>query len=625
MSLFEPPSPIKPPGPTVDQAATIKPGRGSVAGPLLLATLGYVVIVVLICSGVVVDLNHRILFFFVDNLDMVQCIWHCWYTDWALAHHLPLFNSPLINYPYGSVIMTQVGNNYDQLLSVPFQRLFGFPAYYNLMVMLQMLLNALAGFLLVRHLARDNYCAFFGGAVFAFNPYYFHEITVARHPPTHMYWVPLFLLFFLKSQEEKNWYNPVLAGLLLALTCWSYWFYGYFLVIIMLILLAGDVLMLRNLPRKEGWKSIRGALLRILVMVAAFSLAVAPFASFFLGRAFHNTLAGSVALRPLGWAALPQLSDSLTPQSLLGVAPLLLLLALVPWIFMPRKTPWAWICALVAFGILSLGPVLRSANEIPGAGSGGIALPFQWLAAVIPFYNRLSWPSRHLCVYFLCLAVLGGLALAGMRRSPSGGIRALALILLVGGIAAASWIWPGSGYPAVSLPLRTTPLGYIPPFYLAQAAQSGNHALIELPLEVDLSAMYYQIYHHRPIYQGFRRESRDNTLSHDLATNSFLRYLDAISRGQEVKPFFSSLQKDELFRLGFRYLIVRKESFARLSPTPGGVSPPGSNGEARYQRLIVLLETVLGKPFHQDQAMTVFALTPEALATPTKEPPTGNH
>lgn len=672
--------------------------------PIFLACLGYLGIVLFICSGLLADLHHRIVYFFLENMDMVQNIWHCWYTNWAFSHHLSLTRCPLINYPYGALILEEVGNNYDQVLSVPFQRLLGFPAYYNVMVILQMFFNALAGYVFIRRLCRDDWCAFFGGAAFAFNPYYLHELTVARHPPTHMYWIPLFLLFLWKTREERSWMNPLAAGVILALACWSYWFYGYFLIILTVMFLAAAAW--RYLRpgaggRVEAARRLKSFWGRILLMGGVFLAAVAPYAGFFVSQAARGQLSNAVMVRSLQQFSDKQLNDALDPASLVQAWPVLLAIALAIWLFRRRGMPWFWVSSAALFGLLSLGPVLKWGRAPLLVGGSCLGLPFQWLAAVIPYYNRLEWPSRHLAIYGLSLAVLGALALAAMRESPLRKGRGAALALGVGvslGVVLLAWLggpvsfphprvawelklgagtaillifwawmwgrlrlpgpypvyrwlagvilvagilgtpcglaWSSGGYPLTQLPLRTSRVLEVSPFYLKLAADSAPGALMELPL-TGFSALYFQIYHHQPIAEGMRSENLDPAISGKLSENTFLQYLGALGQGLPAGEF-SLRDRDEMTRLGFRFLVIRRASFpgempaqveggeeARGSQVRVPIQPVGGNvhllnrggvGKVSYPGLVDKLRPVLGPPVYQDRQLTVFGFRPATRA-----------
>jgi hypothetical protein len=115
------------------------------------------------------------------------------------------------------------------------------------------------------------------------------------------------------------------------------------------------------------------------------------------------------------------------------------------------------------------------------------------LLMYLPGFNSLRVPARFWMTVTLCLAVIGAMVFARLTERL-GRIRLAAAAVVVLGVLADTWL--------KAMPLAETPK----PFQVLSCATDASGPLVEFPLGPiyhDVAAMYRQLWHHRPLINGY--------------------------------------------------------------------------------------------------------------------------
>lgn len=599
-------------------------GLGAFAAYLVLALIFTWPLVLYLKSRVLGLLGHE---------DLSQILWVYWWWKKDLVvglaaltggpggifSRLSVFLLHLFSYP----LRVHMGNIADFPLSLVMESGLGFPAYFNLKALLVLAVNALSGYLLVRKLTGSAPAAFAAGAVIEFNPIIIYNLCLGRMEEAVACWIPLYLIFLLRTLEGKGVLNGVLAGFCLGLAAAFYWYYAIFLLLFTPLIVISRASSLRGPGAGRVWAGLGVAALACWVLVFPFFM---PYlagmksgnlppellfhgsfptpAQLAQGQAIYNVptiLSQSCSLDSL-WVY--------SPAGGMAPSPFLLIIALGAAIVLFRQT-WPWLAGLLGFYVLSWGPHLKyMGHEVLSGGQPVTLPPYLWLYRHLPFFARLSWPDRILQMVFLCIAVLAGFALArafqvlgkgaGRRWWASGVIVALlAYELAARGV----------------LPIPSTPL-VLPP----AGPWSEKGGVVELPVldffapgvgefsenQAQVVNFYQSIHGQKVLGLRFQAIGFPGSEDGDIFTlpqwrrNTFLQFLTLVSRpGAPAAEFISKLKPEDLEALrgrGYRYLIIHERGFQDLplgSPRPFRTRREAARG---YDQAMIMLGRVIGTP-----------------------------
>jgi len=161
--------------------------------------------------------------------DNRQFYWFLWYGSRALFDaDLPFMHSFITYYPEGGNLYLANYFYYGVFLTVLLKAFLTTPAIFNLLVLHGYVFAGMGAFFLIRYITKNFAVSLVGGFIYAFNPLHFahslHHVTIAS-----IQFIPLFVLFYLKTIREGRIRNVLLtAGFLLlcALCDWNYLVYG---------------------------------------------------------------------------------------------------------------------------------------------------------------------------------------------------------------------------------------------------------------------------------------------------------------------------------------------------------------------------------------------------------------
>ena len=197
-----------------------------------------------------------------DNLEYVWKMW--WFKHALLERRISPFFNPDVFYPVGYPVALSETTVANTVLGLPITALWGEVVAYNTMMVFSFVLSGYGLYLLLRGLGCGVYGALVGGAIFAFCPYRMAHLGAGHLPLMGTGWIPLLFLALEKLIRRPSWHLGVCAGICLALTALSSWYYA-----IMVGLFAGLCVLLRARPWAELlWRKTLGLNLGLALICA---------------------------------------------------------------------------------------------------------------------------------------------------------------------------------------------------------------------------------------------------------------------------------------------------------------------------------------------------------------------
>jgi hypothetical protein len=458
------------------------------------------------------------------NGDSWVYLWNLWWVKRALInlHVSPYFTRDL-HFPYGASLYFHTLNLLPDILALPIATMAGPAAAYNVIALTAFVLSGygmyrLALYVLVRLDPAEEkagaaipLAAFTAGVVFAFSSYRFVHL-LGHLDLLSTEWLPFYVLFLLKTRNERGWINPVVCALFLTATLLTDAYYFLFLLIFTAFLVAHTFW--RRTPALGA--AALAPIVRIGAALATFAIIASPvlIPMLVLGRSagrtanpaydvdrFSADLLAFVVPSPLH----PLWGDLVAPvyQNIsrnnsgvegvvfLGVVPILLALAGI------RRYPamrTSWLIAAGAFAAMAAGPTLhiagRAVSIVPS-----FLMPYGLLAR-LPYGDIPRVPARFAVMTTLCLSILAAAgALAVFKRHDSRRAITATFVLAV--------LIPAE-HAILPLPVADASA---PAFYERLRDEPARGGVLEVPIPDDPAAfpqrMLYQTVHEKPVYGGY--------------------------------------------------------------------------------------------------------------------------
>lgn len=579
--------------------------------------------------------------------DTYMHLWVFWRTKNALlGRDCGYFTSHMLTYPATVREPMAVYDPLLPLLSVPLQLILpSLFSAYNLLTTLGLIFTGVSGYLLIRWLTKSRAGGILGGMIMVMNPFLYRQL--AGGFIEYAWWgvMPLAIWLYLKYISRPDpWTIAIYLLSLIFAFLLAIYSASYLVIIILLITLyqiqaalrlPGKKILLRifkihtltlicilpllifwicnlsrahykSLPWKEDF-SIPEEVSRTFSNLHSSQppvldlISTPPAASKRFTRSFalkFRVLYSSLDLHDL-LSFIPDLSSPVREANLFqpGSAEKvygrewLLVLLLAAGAFLnkqDRRKNLKWLGLGLLFLILAMGPF----PIWKGRFFTSVGLPYRWLYKWVPGFSRLLVPARAFLVTILALSLLAGRGLVVLtRKLTPRSLRAKPFFIPAGSavLIFLTFISLGNIHPAL-------PRGEIeaPVIYERIAEENGEFALLELPLEGNLTfRTYCQTIHGKPIFQGavpdfMLRRPRPP----DIFKNHLVRFLIRFEPGArpqvDLKPDILSLS-----RLGFRYLILHGAEYKTEQAFPGGRA---------------LLESYLGPPVFEDREVVAWRL-----------------
>ncbi len=489
-----------------------------------------------------------------------------------------------------------------------------FPTDYNLLLLLAIVTNGLALALAIRVLIKDTRAALIGGLVLVVAPYILTDLLAGRIPQGFLWTLPLFMLFYQAWILKGGRKNLILSSFFLALSSFSYLFYGLFMGLAMGI----HVLVSLLFQRQQRITVLK----RFLMVVVISGVLVLPVIYPFLHEAgTRESVQGVNTGRLIPFHLPPDLETpdiEIVPAPAVlgenifhpvGVFSLLLTVPLLIYIRRTRKDPEERIerrmgLTFLGFALFFLALVPGPYLTVPGS-QARLPTLFSLLYVLTPGFNRITTTARFLPVALVFLGLAVGYAVKILlKRLPGEKSRWIftgAIILALLSLTRFSVTMILKDPPAVPPSIRS----------LAGAAPGG---VIDMPIlseRAGAEAMWFQTVHMNPILtdNNMRYEStRPAEFNRMVKTNPFVRTLDLLSGPDLIAPETVSLRGLEFFRKhNFKYIVVHKNALAGDEEEYRSKTPHGRR--RRHSKISANLETLLGKTLYSDPVVDVFDLS----------------
>lgn len=574
-----------------------------------------------------------------DSFDGWQNYWNLWWVKLALVERFqnPL-TTDLLYAPTGVGLYFHTLNPFNGLVTLPIQLNGGLIPAYNSVVLLSWVLAGYGVFLLTSWVlayalpgpldprGRDA-AAFLAGVIFTFAP--LHMAHLLGHMQVmSLEWIPFYALYLLRSvraaaQGRAWWRDALWAGLFLSLVGLCDWYFVLYLFFFTALTLAWVVVRGWWQRRHDGvgaaarWTArvvaapVVAAVLFLVLLspmlvpmvreATRFDFMVRPSTDLYILSAsvmdflVPNRLHTLVRPESFTW-----IGNQIAPVSertiSIGYAALILAL-LGAW-----RGGWRtglWVGTALFFFFMALGPRVHLGNigwdQIPPETASLRSWTlFGVLNEVVPFMRISRSVSRYALMVQLAVAVLAGVgayaALVWLRtrrtwRWVLG--TALALVVLF-----EFWVAP---FP-ISPPDT-------PAFYTTLAAQPGDGAVLNLPMNYDRPGyLLYQTEHGRPLTVAYISRDDPRTLTTRVPVLQHLRHLGPDILAADPGQVGMTVLHD----LGVEYVVLDRYKM------PGGA-------ERDVTEAVAAAVFAGHTPIYEDERITVFRVDAPSEPVPYVE------
>ncbi len=515
-----------------------------------------------------------------DGVDAFGTHWFFWWIRVCVENFGDPSHTPLFFYPYGKDVFAHTGNNFvDAVLSVPFQWVFGHTLYSPAWTVVLQLGNALAFRPLARYVLGDTFAAFAATLLWMINPFVIFEITAGRPTQAMCWFLPVALLYFLKCAREPGWGNAAWLGIAVAMAGWTYWFTGYFLVLLLLPLGVWELRAASDRKRVLARWALGVAVCAALVapgiagMIGAVDAGRVPGIDPTEGSIFEppKPIANNVSADLHGLWLMEFYGAPLFFNPAWGL-PLLV----VPWL---KKLPipggrGRWVAALLFVIAFAGGTLFR-------LGESTVVMPhYMVLYRYLPFFDRLWFPYRMAAVAFIPAAILVGSACALLPR-PRLAVGVLAAVGLLAQVWAGTW-----------------PFNHRVARAPAMVADLKNHGggVIFLPMNIQHDGLMWQTDFQLPTFGGMG-ESAPLFWPAEFRkrlNNSLIKNLRGAAMTPAQPRKIVQKQRELIENEGFRWVILRRSLLETELKRQLELTPGSFDKDARMDETIAALSALLG-------------------------------
>ncbi len=486
----------------------------------LLALGGYLALAVLLTWPMLPHLGDRLIGH--EHCTNRMHLWVLWMVKQMLLSGQAPVHTEHIFYPFGTNLVRLYGSDllYPVVLS-PLTHLLSAAVVFNLKILFSLTVAPYGVFRLLRYLGAGRAAAWGGGALFTSTPYFLLETLNGVSELVAVEWIPLAVLYLLRSQDHGRRRDVALAVVFSLLAGYASGYNVFFLFFFGVVLVAQRLI--ANRARGPWRQRVRAA--PLLAVAGLCLLGLLPYAllhhsggtakslSVELSDVLdpsHRPMADSSAsvatyLRPgRNQIPLKRVGENgrmevinTTHTTYLGYG--IMALALLG-LLRGRASLW-WATAAV-FVVLSLGPHLCISGDPLVVGGTRIPMPGLLLYKLIPGFDvTMRHAYRYVTMAHLALAVLAGLGLQQMLDRVRGARWTAALVPGAVGLCLLEVLAVGPApYPIPMTSLK------VPAIYEELAADERPFAVLELPHEDDLNYLqpylYYQTVHGKPMIDG---------------------------------------------------------------------------------------------------------------------------
>jgi hypothetical protein len=355
-----------------------------------------------------------------EALDLSGSVWAHWWTADALARGANPFVGTHSYLPFGLNPVFQY-NLLDAVVDAPIIWLAGPRIGYNIAVLLALTTAGLGTYFLARSTGARTGGALFAAAMVETSSAIALEAHEGRISQVMILFFVLalgFLARLLRGDESTR--TTVGLGITMAATALVYWYTGFSLILVMVIAVSARW---RHLSAR-GWCNLAVAVILSAVLTLPFVFELLSTWDALPGVTrlvdetgptlnFDSQKSGTtIATENSRWLLWPVVGRALQEHGhQLSWLALLLCAGGLRWRTQHVRT---WLMVAGVGWVLALGPVLHLYQE-----TTTIPLPFGWLQAVVPTFERMWWPQRFEVLTAIGCAIAGGHALDHWMQSKA--------------------------------------------------------------------------------------------------------------------------------------------------------------------------------------------------------------
>jgi len=540
--------------------------------------------------------------------DSGQRIWDFWWTDKAVqqGNFLPYFTT-MLYFPRGVSLAYHTLALFNGYQAVLFHRMIGmsFPAAYNTIAIIALLISAIGAYLLAFHLTHNKIAAFVAGIIFTFAPVHVSRLHFGHLGAfTSVQFLPWIILCIIKWGETRQWRYMIACAILTAAIGWQdlQIAFGTSLLIIILVLLFGH-------PRVDSRKFLLQCLVTALMILLLLFPVIYPMlrdsAEF---KDQTNQTAASISNSPdlldfispdrsisllwrvvLGRIGNQPLTDfyQIKGQKTVFIGVSVILLCIISLFTVSFKSTWRWWLIAITFLVISLGPVLQI-----NRAQVFHHMPYA-LFSYLPMVGAGREPARFGIFVVLPLAFITAIFI---EKISHGSFRnTLALLILC----------PLIYIELIAIPVKMDDrLVNVPEYYYTISKQSTTQpgAILDVPYDLlgavgpACNYMVYQTIHQRPIVSGYISRAPKSAVNM-LDGYPFIHQLRARIYGDTEPVHFS----DKLIGKGLNELRALKIAFVILHKSEL------SSDDAELMKNA--LTQAVNPPLYEDNRIVVWRIT----------------
>ncbi|MEM7126242.1 MAG: hypothetical protein AAF702_07935 [Chloroflexota bacterium] len=517
--------------------------------------------------------------------------WTFWWLKKAILEGENLLYTHLLFYPDGVSLTSHNVAWLNFALWFPLQALWGNTIAYGLMFLIIFTLNGCSGYWLAQKLTGSFSAALVAGVIYETWPYLTSQ---QGHPnmPIIM-WMPLALLFLLRTFEERRVRDALLTGLFIALTGIGRW------QLLILFGLGFGLFFLYYFVSNKGYRTRQMLLLYGLIGLVAI-LIMAPLGwpmleaqltrdnpeeifvkEYFQGSDLLAYVIPNSHITLWRWLVfqLPQsLQFHFDRVDFIGHVTLFLAGAGI-WLRWAKARPWVLLGGF--YFIFALGTDFRFGNAI----YSWVPMPYRWIED-LSIIRVIRYPHRFNTFMSLPVAILAAYGVLGLWehwsfRLLSSATQSLWVGLLILLIVGEHWMFP----------YRMSTID-VPTWYQQLAQSPDKFGLLGLPLDHrgrDKDYMRFQMTHGKPLAQG--HISRPTSDAYALLQST--PFLALLQEKSQLNPHLGDIthQLRPLAEANVGYIILHKEY--------------ATEKEMREWR-----EWLLYRPRYEDEQVVVYSTTP---------------
>ncbi len=506
--------------------------------------------------------------------DVWNHLWGFWWVKHEIvSHHRFPVATQLLNHPRGGALFFI--DLLNALLSIPLQLVFSLTTSYNIIILLNLTFNGFGAYLLARHLTRNPYASLITGVVYGFCPHLLAQVYNGISETIDAGWLPLSLLYVIRTFQESRRSNAILAGFFLFMTTFANWYYGLFGLFFAVCYLVAQLW--------YSWRRVVNPNMfgRLLYLGLTYAVLITPLLMLFsytlsadnaiVGRdpefvyqtlIRHNMTDLLIFFHPGNFYS-PDLKalygEDLIIVGYIGYS--VLLLGLLPLARHRGREVRFWAIMAAVFFVFSLGPFLYVDGAYFEIRGRWIPLPFLLFFKAFPLFSRISHAFRFVVMVMLSLGILAAFGLKGVYARSSWRLPSIAGTLLLSSVVLAEFLF----FSPAKYPINTS-RAHLSEVYSRLQEEPGDFAILDLPLGVPTlkRAMYAyaQTVHQKRIPYGL-----NDPFPANLASNYFVRYMvnlefaniDRLPRDIPAMDLMASLML--MKAQAYRYVIVHDDLF----------------------------------------------------------------